>query len=124
MDIGSGVVPHPPSCVQTCVRSAAAADQTGTSAHRGCARTGRQVTRRSIGRTRRAATTSSSALRMARMPYTFSPMTQANSSEIAAWRYPGTYAIYDMTPPGAEADLSELLDARSPHFAVSDERSE
>ena len=61
---------------------------------------------------------------MARMPYTFSPMTQANSSEIAAWRYPGTYAIYDMTPPGAEADLSELLDARSPHFAVSDERSE
>jgi [ribosomal protein S18]-alanine N-acetyltransferase len=59
---------------------------------------------------------------MARTPYTFSPMTQANASEIAAWHYPGPYAVYDMTPPGAEPDLSELLDARSPHFAVSDER--
>jgi ribosomal-protein-alanine N-acetyltransferase len=40
--------------------------------------------------------------------WTITPMTQAEAEEVAAWRYPGEYAIYDAdsVPDG----LAELLD--------------
>jgi RimJ/RimL family protein N-acetyltransferase len=58
------------------------------------------------------------------MSLVFTPMTEADAREIFAWRYDGPYAVYNMPDPALGADfdyLSELLDTRSPHFAVREQ---
>ena len=58
------------------------------------------------------------------MSLRFSPMTEGNASDILGWRYEGQYAAYN-TPDsalGADFDyLAELLDTRSPYFAVREQ---
>jgi ribosomal-protein-alanine N-acetyltransferase len=50
------------------------------------------------------------------------PMTERDAQAIAAWRYPGEYAFYDLA--GDPADLAELLDPGRwgrDYFAADDE---
>ncbi len=54
----------------------------------------------------------------------FTPMTEADARDILAWRYEGQYATYNSPDPALGADfdaLAELLDTRSPHFAVREQ---
>jgi [ribosomal protein S18]-alanine N-acetyltransferase len=54
--------------------------------------------------------------------FTAMPMTADDARAIQTWRYEGEYATYNVADT---ADgLAELLDPRSPYFAVRDEHSE
>jgi RimJ/RimL family protein N-acetyltransferase len=53
------------------------------------------------------------------MDFSFTPMTEADARAITAWRYPLPYDIYNMGD-----DVAELLDWRSPHYAVRDAAGE
>jgi len=48
-------------------------------------------------------------------------MEEADAREVLAWRYEGQYAIYNGEE---EDDPAEMLDRRSPHYTVKDERGE
>ena len=52
-------------------------------------------------------------------PYRFSPMTAEEARAIVAWRYEGPYAVYN-AEAGDERGVEEMLDRRSPHYAVRD----
>jgi RimJ/RimL family protein N-acetyltransferase len=54
------------------------------------------------------------------MEFVFEPLTESDARVIAAWRYPAPYDVYNM----GDDSIPELLDRRSPHFAVCDERGE
>lgn len=57
------------------------------------------------------------------MSLLITPLTEADARDIISWRYEGPYAVYNLPDPaqGGEFDaLAEMLDARSPHFAVRD----
>lgn len=60
------------------------------------------------------------------MPYSFTAMNQDDARAIRAWRYEGPYAVYNMDAEGAVSDAleDEMLDLRSPWFAVRDESRE
>jgi len=51
----------------------------------------------------------------------FVPMEEADARAILAWRYEGLYTIYNWDD---EDDPAEMLDRRSPHYAVKDGRGE
>jgi RimJ/RimL family protein N-acetyltransferase len=55
------------------------------------------------------------------MQFTFKLMEQADARAIQAWSYEEPYNIYNWEP---EDDITEMLDRRSPHYAVTDERDE
>lgn len=62
------------------------------------------------------------------MEFTFSSMNETDAHEVSTWRYEAPYDVYN---PGndedndAEAsDISELLDRRSPYYAVRNEQGE
>ena len=63
---------------------------------------------------------------MAAATFTFSPMTDADARAIASWRYEGPSSVYGMgsDQESRDAAVAELLDRRSPHFAVRDEHGE
>lgn len=52
--------------------------------------------------------------------YTFAPLTPADVAAISTWRYDGPYSIYSMggDPDDPDEDPGELLDRRSPYYAV------
>lgn len=53
--------------------------------------------------------------------FTFAQMDEADARAILAWRYDGPYAVYNSADPTdgeALGALAELLDPRSPYFAV------
>ncbi|MCC6168413.1 MAG: GNAT family N-acetyltransferase [Caldilineaceae bacterium] len=52
--------------------------------------------------------------------YFFAPMTETHAREIAAWRYPGQYAVYNTVDADVEADVQVLLDPRYAYYAVAD----
>lgn len=54
------------------------------------------------------------------MRFTFLPMDEMDVYTTQTWRYDGQYAIYDGTENAEEA-LAEMLDRRSPYYAVRDE---
>jgi [ribosomal protein S18]-alanine N-acetyltransferase len=54
------------------------------------------------------------------MDFIFEPLAESDARVIAAWRYPAPYDVYNM----GDDSIPELLDRRSPHFAVRDERGE
>lgn len=56
-------------------------------------------------------------------PYTFGLMREAEAREIAAWRYDGPYAAYNMDADDPSG-LAELLDRRSPYYAVRDQHGD
>jgi ribosomal-protein-alanine N-acetyltransferase len=51
--------------------------------------------------------------------FTVQPMGEADAREIQGWRYAGPYAIYNMH--GGDESVAEMLDPRSPYFALRDE---
>jgi [ribosomal protein S18]-alanine N-acetyltransferase len=53
--------------------------------------------------------------------FKFVSMEEADARAIMAWRYEGQYAIYNWE---GEDDPEEMLDRRSPHYAVKDEHGE
>ncbi len=61
------------------------------------------------------------------MQFFFQPMNEEDARAILGWRYEGPYAVYNMQDDfdegGADA-VAELLDRRSPHYAVRDETGE
>jgi hypothetical protein len=54
--------------------------------------------------------------------FTFTPMNEEDARTICAWRYEGEYAMYNTATDAnsIEDALVEMLDRRSPHFAVRD----
>lgn len=60
------------------------------------------------------------------MQFTFTPMNEADARQVLAWRYDEPYAVYNMSADlaGSEGGLAELLERRSPHYAVRDEQGE
>ena len=50
-------------------------------------------------------------------------MDEVDARAIQGWRYEGPYAIYNMDGDGDEG-IAEMLDRRSPYYAVRDERGE
>lgn len=55
------------------------------------------------------------------MEFYFLPMEEADARVIMTWRYEGQYAIYNWEDEDVPA---EMLDRRSPHYAVRDEHGE
>ncbi|HWZ20884.1 MAG TPA: GNAT family N-acetyltransferase [Ktedonobacteraceae bacterium] len=55
------------------------------------------------------------------MKFTFTPIDEANARTIQSWNYEDPYNIYNWA---AEDDISEILDQRSPQYAVKDEHGE
>lgn len=55
------------------------------------------------------------------MNFTFQPMDEAAARQIMAWRYEEPYTVYNWED---EDEPLEMLDTRSPHFAVYDETGE
>ena len=59
------------------------------------------------------------------MIFTFSPMTEADVRAIGTWQYEGPYRVYSLGRDGADLPADdELLDRRSPYFAVHNEADE
>lgn len=60
------------------------------------------------------------------MSYTFAPMNHDDARAIRNWRYVGPYATYNMDAADTSSDAieAEMLDPRSPWFAVRDESGE
>jgi [ribosomal protein S18]-alanine N-acetyltransferase len=60
------------------------------------------------------------------MQFTFTPVNEADARQIMAWQYDEPYAVYNITADFAniEDTLAELLDRRSPHYAVRDGQGE
>ncbi len=50
-----------------------------------------------------------------RLPLDFAPMTAPVAEAISHWRYPAPYDVYNL-----DGDIGEMLDTRSPYFAVRD----
>ena len=55
------------------------------------------------------------------MQFHFTPLEEADAHAIIAWRYEGPYAVYNWED---EDDPSDMLDRRSPYYAVRDEQGE
>lgn len=55
------------------------------------------------------------------MQFIFKRMDEADASAIQAWSYEEPYSAYNWK---VEDDISEMLDQRSPHYAVKGERGE
>jgi RimJ/RimL family protein N-acetyltransferase len=56
------------------------------------------------------------------MQFIFSPMNEADARTIKTWRYEGPYVVYNID--NDLDDLAELLDQRSPYYAVRNEQGE
>jgi|SRR5579859_3476143 len=57
------------------------------------------------------------------MRFTFTPLDEEDARAICSWRYEEPYAVYNIGSHSAEAS-AEMLDRRSPHYTVQDERGE
>ncbi len=55
------------------------------------------------------------------MQFTFTPMTEEDARAIQAWHYEEPYTTYNMTSDEEPNAIEEMLDQRSPHYAVRDE---
>lgn len=61
------------------------------------------------------------------MQFFFQPMEEEDARAVLAWRYEGPYAVYNMQgdfDEGSDDGVEELLDRRSPHYAVHNEARE
>ena len=56
------------------------------------------------------------------MKFTCTLMSEEDARAICSWRYEGQYAVYNLG--NIEDAVKEMLDRRSPHYAVRDERGE
>lgn len=59
------------------------------------------------------------------MQFTFKLMDEVDARAIQAWRYEEPYSVYNWDADDDTDDaISEMLDRRSPHYAVRDEQGE
>lgn len=58
------------------------------------------------------------------MQFTFSSMDAETARTICSWRYEGQYAVYDIGGANEKDVTAEMLDRRSPYYAVRDEHGE
>ncbi|GAC1378358.1 MAG: GNAT family protein [Ktedonobacteraceae bacterium] len=59
------------------------------------------------------------------MQFIFTPMNESDARAIYSWQYEEPYAVYTMgSEPGEEHVDNEMLDRRSPYYAVRNEQSE
>ena len=58
------------------------------------------------------------------MEFTFSPMNETDARTISEWRYEPPYDVYNPGSDDEASDSSELLDKRSPYYAVCNEQGE
>lgn len=56
------------------------------------------------------------------MKFTCTLLNEKDARAVCSWRYEGQYAVYNMG--NIEDAVREMLDRRSPHYAVRDERGE
>ena len=56
------------------------------------------------------------------MQFTFTPMDEADARQILSWRYEDQYAVYNSAD--SESSLTEILDRRSPYYAVHNAQNE
>jgi ribosomal-protein-alanine N-acetyltransferase len=57
-----------------------------------------------------------------KMPFIFSLMDKPTAEAIQAWRYEGPYVVYNMGSD--DGVMAELLDRRSPYYAIHNEQDE
>ena len=55
------------------------------------------------------------------MQFTFTLMNEMEAREVRTWHYAEPYEIYSMDSGSEEEGLAELLERRSPHYAVHNE---
>lgn len=55
------------------------------------------------------------------MQFTFTLINEAEAREVRTWHYAEPYEIYSMDSGSEEEGLAELLERRSPHYAVHNE---
>jgi len=55
------------------------------------------------------------------MQFSFTPITENDVQSISSWHYEGPYAVYNLSAD-PEDDPAEMLDRRSPYFAIRDEQ--
>jgi ribosomal-protein-alanine N-acetyltransferase len=56
------------------------------------------------------------------MQFTFTPLSAEDAHAICSWQYEEPYAVYNMGADPDEVNVEEeILDRRSPHYAVRDE---
>lgn len=59
------------------------------------------------------------------MQFTFTLMDEAVAREVCTWQYDEPYAVYNMSADAPiEEVVGEMLERRSPYYAVSDEQGE
>ncbi len=61
------------------------------------------------------------------MQFFFEPMNEEDARAVLRWRYEGPYAVYNMQDDfdeDSKDSVAELLDRRSPHYAVRNEAGE
>jgi hypothetical protein len=57
------------------------------------------------------------------MQFSFALMTEDDARAIQAWYYNEPYTTYNMTSEEEPSAIEEILDSRSPHYAVRDEQN-
>ena len=57
------------------------------------------------------------------MHFTFTPMTEEDAYTIQSWHYEEPYTIYNMHGDEEPNAFAEMLDTRSPFYAVRDEQN-
>lgn len=57
------------------------------------------------------------------MHFTFTPMTEEDARAIQSWHYEELYTTYNMHGDDEPDVLTEMLDTRSPYYAVRDEQN-
>src|SRR5579872_1303438 len=59
------------------------------------------------------------------MQFTFSPLNETDARTVITWRYEAPYDVYNTgNDDEGASDFSELLDRRSPYYAVRDEQGD
>ena len=57
------------------------------------------------------------------MHFTFAPMTEEDVRVIQSWQYEAPYTVYNMSENEEPDAFPEMLDTRSPYYAVQDEQN-
>ena len=58
------------------------------------------------------------------MQFTFKPLDEPTARDIIGWRYEEPYTAYNVNEEDSSNVLSEMLDRRSPYYAVHNEQGE
>lgn len=56
------------------------------------------------------------------MQFTFTPMNEVDAQAICSWHYEEAYSVYNIGSDAEEDAAAEMLDRRSPYYAVRNEQ--